>query len=582
MRLSPAQGAHGRTSYVKLMIALKQSKANGVVAIQFRRRSRQIYLLGGEPVSYRSDLPEESVDRTLVTSNLVPADRLKWMKDRLSADENLTDALLMSGALTEEALNQHLVQRMHIGLGASLAWTSGEWTFQPQPQILAERIDPALIPRTNLLPCLWNGVKQYVNMEEILSAVSDPGLGKMIPTPELSQTVEMLDLEGPQGGLAEAIGDGCTMDDLFTRIPDTTGTLVKLIWFLGEIEQIQWENGKAASALAMLKEAETDQPFNTTSGPTKPRPASSAGSSRTSSNQSGSSTAERVRARPNRPISPMAGRTARDRASAKDINKVIANDYKRIERDFYGFLGIADNASEDQIRLQCKRVAKRWQTAKANPKLQPEGQDQVKDLLAGASLVWKTLGSEKSRAEYLRRAESGRAPTVRGALPTTFADRNMGAPLEAPDSSNATESESPSPGATHSESSRVRTLMDGEQYTQAIPLLQRARMENPSDPETLADLGWAMFRTIGAGHPDDEDSAEDFVALALTFDPRNTRALEYWAKIALETGNKDEAKRRLKSLLKVQPKTNWARPLIENEAALQQAIDDAIRRRRNG
>ena len=182
MSVGPAQGAHGRASFVKLMIGLSQTKANGVVAIQFRRRSRQIYLLGGEPVSYRSDLPEETVDRTLVTSNLVPADRLKWMKDRLAADENLTDALIMSGALSEDALAQHLVHRMHIGLGASFAWASGEWTFKPHPQIRAKRIDPALIPRTNLLPCLWNGVRQYVNMEEILSAVSDPGLGKMLPS----------------------------------------------------------------------------------------------------------------------------------------------------------------------------------------------------------------------------------------------------------------------------------------------------------------------------------------------------------------------------------------------------------------
>ena len=52
------------------------------------------------------------------------------MKDRLSADENLTDALLMSGALTEEALNQHLVKEC-TSVWASLR-TSGEWTFQPQ------------------------------------------------------------------------------------------------------------------------------------------------------------------------------------------------------------------------------------------------------------------------------------------------------------------------------------------------------------------------------------------------------------------------------------------------------------------
>ena len=143
-------------------------------------------------------LPEETVDRTLVTSNLVPADRLKWMKDRPAADENLTDALIMSGALSEEALAQHPIHRMHIGLGASLAWASGEWTFKPHPQIQSERIDPDLIPRTNLLPCLWSGVKQYVSMEDILGAVSDPGLGKMLPLPSWLTRVQTLNQKEPR------------------------------------------------------------------------------------------------------------------------------------------------------------------------------------------------------------------------------------------------------------------------------------------------------------------------------------------------------------------------------------------------
>jgi tetratricopeptide (TPR) repeat protein len=569
-RLGAAEGSHERQSYIQLMVGLRILQVSGIVTIQFRRRSRTILVLGGHPVAYRSDLPEDSIEKTLVASNLVPADRLKWMMDRLSADENLTEALVMSGALSHDDLAQHRVHRMKIGLGAALSWASGTWSFEPRPSLQSEQIDPDLIPRSDILPSLWHGVKQFVSMEDILSQVSDPSLGKMLPSEGLSEALALLDLDETQSKLDEAVGTGCSMDDLFTRIPDTTGTLVRLVWFLAQAEVLCWENAASGAAVAMLRSAESEAPRDSS-----PSSAQATRERRSSSAQRTPPPAERTRAKRTRPTSPLSGRGQRD------ISKVIANDYRRIDRDFYAFLGVNDDASDDQIRLQCKRVAKRWRTAQANPALNAEGRDQVKDLLAGASMVWQMLKETKNRAQYDERKKNGRAPTVRGALPTTIADRNMGAPLEAP--AEAEEApEASSTGGSSAGDSRARALVDEGQFTAAIPLLQRARMDNPSDADTLADLGWAIYKTLGGGHPDDEDSPDDFVRLALTFEPRNERALEYWARMAIEGGDSDEARRRLKGLVKMHPETGWARMLLESEAALEQEIQSVMRTKRKG
>jgi tetratricopeptide (TPR) repeat protein len=546
------------------MVGLRNLQVSGTVNIKFRRRSRQILLLSGHPVAYRSDLPEDTVEKTLVASNLVPADRLKWMMDRLAPEENITEALVMSGALSESNLSLHLANRMRLGLGASLSWASGEWSFEPRPGLRATWIDPDLIPRTDVLPSIWHGVKQFVGMEDILSQVSDPGLGKMLPTDGLSAGLQLLELEEAQSNLLDAVGDGCTMDELFTRIPDTTGTLVKLVWFLAESELLQWENGASEGAVAMLKAAQTEAPKpERVAAPPRPMARSR------SAAKPRQAPSERSRGRNSKPAPPSATRQQRD------INKVVANDYKRMDRDFYAFLGIKADASEDQIRLQCKRVAKRWRTAQANPALTEESVDQVKDLIAGASMAWRTLSDEKARTQYDKRKASGRAPTVRGALPTTVADRDMGAPLEVPDEPEAKAVDTGQAQAI--DTSRARELIDQGQFTAAIPLLQRARMENPSSADTLADLGWAIFKTLGGGHPDDDDSPDDFVRLALTFEPRNERALEYWARMAIETGDVDEARRRLKGLVKMQPDAGWAQLLLESDAALEQEIHDATR-----
>jgi hypothetical protein len=569
-RLGAAKGAHDRKTFVQLMVGLRKMQASGIVQIKFRRRSRKILLVGGQPVAYYSDLPEDTVEKTLVASNLVPADRLKWIMDRLAPGENLTESLVMSGALSESDLALHQASRMKVGLGAALSWASGEWSFEPRPNIEATQVDSKLIPRLDILPSVWHGAKQFVGMEDILSQVSDPGLGKMLPAEGLSSGLKLLGLEEPQSKLVEALGKGCTLDELFTKIPDTTGTLVKLVWFLTEAELIKWENGKTESVVDMLKAAETEAPRKRKSESSDSRPS---GRSTRAPEPPRTPPAERSRARKGRSAAP-----ASSARQQRDVNKVIAKDYKRMDRDFYAFLGIKSGASDSDIRQQCRRVAKRWRTAQANPNLTDEGLDQVKDLIAGANMAWRTLSNAKARIEYDKRKTSGRAPTVRGALPTTIADRDMGAPLEVPEEPEAV-AESVQ-GAASEDDSRARDLIDQGQFTAAIPLLQRARMENPSSADTLADLGWAIFKTLGGGHPDDDDSPDDFVRLALTFEPRNNRALEYWARMAIETGDADEARRRLMGLVKMQPGAGWAQLLLESEAALEQEIQEAMRGRK--
>ena len=81
------------------------------------------------------------------------------------------------------------------------------------------------------------------------------------------------------------------------------------------------------------------------------------------------------------------------------------------------------------------------------------------------------------------------------------------------------------------------------------------------DRLSKADLGWAEWRTKGAAKNDTEP-ADEYLRLALTFEPAHTRALEYHARIAMDTGNKDEAIARLKRILKADSSANWARQAI--------------------
>ena len=116
-----ATGKHSRRTYAALLFSIRRGGHCGTLEITSGRRKREIRFIAGEAVSYSSDIPEEQLGKSLVGSGLVPKDRLKWILDKLGPDESVETALLMSGALTEEALAQHKAEQLPARVGAALA-----------------------------------------------------------------------------------------------------------------------------------------------------------------------------------------------------------------------------------------------------------------------------------------------------------------------------------------------------------------------------------------------------------------------------------------------------------------------------
>jgi len=110
---------------------------------------------------------------------------------------------------------------------------------------------------------------------------------------------------------------------------------------------------------------------------------------------------------------------------------------------------------------------------------------------------------------------------------------------------------------------RAQALLDSEDYGAAYAMLTELRNAHPSCPDTLAALGWAGWRTGNHG-TNAYDSPDDFLLLALTFDPAHPRALEYFARMAMDQGDVETARNRLLQLLQVDPDSAWARAALED------------------
>ena len=105
--------------------------------------------------------------------------------------------------------------------------------------------------------------------------------------------------------------------------------------------------------------------------------------------------------------------------------------------------------------------------------------------------------------------------------------------------------------------------MSNGDHERARKLLERARRDSPSSPDILADLGWCTWMVQGRTTGDASES-EEFLRLAVAFDPRHASALEFLARIAVERGDTDDARQRVKALLRVVPSSGWGNQTLQS------------------
>ena len=223
---------------------------------------------------------------------------------------------------------------------------------------------------------------------------------------------------------------------------------------------------------------------------------------------------------------------------------------KRLGRDFYAFLGLPPTAPKQAIDRKCKGLARRWRMPGKQRGLDPEVQRKVDELLAGVQLVWRTLTDDGHRAEYDKRLQQGRAPKV-GDLRTAAAG--------AASAANAADAESFDEPVS-AELKEARALMAKNKFKEALSVLKKARVDDPSSPDIMADLGWATWNIQGAKNGD----AEEFLRLALTFDNNHLYGLEYLAKVLVEQNDLDTARVLLQRLVKLSPDSAWAKKALAN------------------
>lgn len=555
-------GHHSRGAYVALVGRIVGDGRSGVLEIRSGNRFRRVFFVAGAPVWFESDRPQDQLD-----------------------EEALED--------TDQRLR--LLKR---GLGIPLQWRRGGWTFEPREALPAEVLQKMAFLDCAPLAPLWTGVQSALRADELLEAVTDPEAGLIQPLPGLAERFALLEISGPLADLPGALEGPRSLNELMIAHSAEYEDLLKLLWAM---EAMGWvrRDGDRASALGFV--APEDDPFGVSHPSldpaepmTAPLPKEDAQRLDPEEDEIEAVSAEDqptlIAQRPeDRPVvgrfvhapqashredlsvrdpdktrtdaagTPPLQRRAEDRRRpASTANRpaptsisadAVERDYTtRMGTDYYTFLGVPAKAGAPVINRAWTRLLKRWTVASKNQELPLEVRQQARELAQVAHLAGRMFSEPDRRLEYDRRLERGQAPRAGG--------------MKAARGLARTSPKTPTPNRPPSGDPllEARRLLDSGDYTRATALLKHIRLQRPSDPAVLADLGWAVWK---ASAETEREQAEEYLQLATTFESRNFRAREFLARIALDAGDATEARSRLEVLLQLSPDSDFARRALD-------------------
>lgn len=179
-------------------------------------------------------------------------------------------------------------------------------------------------------------------------------------------------------------------------------------------------------------------------------------------------------------------------------------------------LGIPSSASPDLIRQASSRLQRRYRMLAARPDLDAQSRGYAREL-------------EDCVKSAQDRALNGPKPTA----PQSVDLLSLG-----------------------------RASVAKEDWSMADKVLTKARDEQLSDPNVLANLGWARLHNPARSESDQREEARDLLLLAEQLAPRDPEVLRYVARFLLLEGQVDRASVRAARLIKANPRDEEAIALV--------------------
>lgn len=390
-------GEHSPEGWVRLVYTLQARGFSGTLSLKSSSKGRYFLFLKGQPVDFWSDFKEETLARTLANAKLVTGNVLTDLGD---SEAEIT--VVSEGLVDAKDLEKHQALRLERGLQAALGQRAGTWSLNPDKSLDSVDVSPALLPTVDLWDVLWKGTLESQDSGELLAWCGIDGRSfrrsakVQLPFVEAANLEFLTGLE-EEANLGQLIGQGLIRPD----------HLPALLWILtaAGILEIQEKSESSGEELAPKQAAPETSPSHSpdpTLAPiSTPDDVDGSPSSQSSIGKGAGPTMSRT------PL-PTQHRTTGNR-----IEDLRLEHERRMNKDYYAFLGLNPDAGSNELREVARSLAQRMNALSRSRDLPDATRQQVRDMLAGVQRVYGTFTDQKRKEDYDARLRAGEAPLIR-------------------------------------------------------------------------------------------------------------------------------------------------------------------------
>jgi len=219
----------GSQAFVVAMLAeLTHRSFTGLFQLGTRKTLRRVFFIGGRPVGFWSDHPEDAFGRRFVDAGILDSEALRWAQQHLADAERIEEALVNGTVVTWQQVAEQQQRHIEAGLDALVRAKSGSWEVRSRPA-LQEKTRASQFPEGCLFSSTWKGIRRSVSADQAVGWIS--GGGGAFRCEAFLERV-CADLGDVPDGLVEGLKEGMTLEQLFDRVKDPSGELFQLVWFL--------------------------------------------------------------------------------------------------------------------------------------------------------------------------------------------------------------------------------------------------------------------------------------------------------------------------------------------------------------
>ena len=176
-------GPNAQGFLVALLAEVSARSLTCRIQVSSKKTLRRVFFMGGRPVAFWSDHPEDAFGRRFVDSGLINGKALRWTQQHLGKEERIEEALVAGQLLTWPQVAQEQARHIEQGVDALSRMKDGEWEFRLRPEV-AGRIESASLPVVSIHASLWRGVRKSLSSDQALQDLAG-GQGPFRCTPRL-------------------------------------------------------------------------------------------------------------------------------------------------------------------------------------------------------------------------------------------------------------------------------------------------------------------------------------------------------------------------------------------------------------